>query len=136
MALSRHCIFFRDTIMLVLASIFVSSKLLVSFRFVLYSPDREESSISFIFLFFRILLVNFLVFFLRWFSSSPYLVFATFRPRTSQLLIAILEIDPEQALGLAKVIPSLVKLMRNLLSTGFSSEYDVAGVTDPFLQVQ
>lgn len=25
--------------------------------------------------------------------------------------------------------------MRNLLSTGFSSEYDVAGVTDPFLQV-
>ncbi|CAN0478546.1 unnamed protein product, partial [Hapterophycus canaliculatus] len=25
--------------------------------------------------------------------------------------------------------------MRNLLSTGFSSEYDIAGVTDPFLQV-
>lgn len=56
--------------------------------------------------------------------------------RVAQLLIAILEIDPDHASGLVKVIPSLVRLMRNLLSTGFSSEYDVAGVTDPFLQVR
>ncbi|CAM9923655.1 unnamed protein product [Sphacelaria rigidula] len=52
-----------------------------------------------------------------------------------QLLIAILEIDKKQAANLVKVIPALVRLMRNLLNTGFSSEYDVAGVTDPFLQV-
>ncbi|CAM9703895.1 unnamed protein product [Pylaiella littoralis] len=53
-----------------------------------------------------------------------------------QLLIAILEIDKAHASALVKVVPSLVRLMRNLLNTGFSSEYDVAGVTDPFLQVQ
>ncbi|CBN75745.1 Coatomer protein complex, gamma sub-unit [Ectocarpus siliculosus] len=53
-----------------------------------------------------------------------------------QLLIAILEIDEAHAEAVVKVVPSLVRLMRNLLSTGFSSEYDVAGVTDPFLQVQ
>eukprot|EP00903_Cladosiphon_okamuranus_P018668 g17182.t1 len=53
-----------------------------------------------------------------------------------QLLIAILEIDKAHAEALVKVIPSLVRLMKNLLSTGFSSEYDIAGVTDPFLQVQ
>lgn len=52
-----------------------------------------------------------------------------------QLLIAILEIDKAHAAALVKVVPSLVRLMKNLLSTGFSSEYDVAGVTDPFLQV-
>eukprot|EP00752_Nemacystus_decipiens_P003420 g3164.t1 len=53
-----------------------------------------------------------------------------------QLLIAILEIDKAHVAALVKVVPSLVRLMKNLLSTGFSSEYDVAGVTDPFLQVQ
>lgn len=52
-----------------------------------------------------------------------------------QLLTAILEIDEAHAAALVKVVPSLVRLMKNLLSTGFSSEYDVAGITDPFLQV-
>ena len=51
------------------------------------------------------------------------------------MLIAILEINKAHAAALVKVVPSLVRLMKNLLSTGFSSEYDVAGVTDPFLQV-
>lgn len=35
-----------------------------------------------------------------------------------------------------KLVPSLVKLLRNLLSMGFSPEHDVGGVSDPFLQVQ
>ena len=30
----------------------------------------------------------------------------------------------------------LVKMLRNLLSSGFSPDYDVGGVSDPFLQVQ
>jgi len=33
-------------------------------------------------------------------------------------------------------VPSLVKLLRNLLSMGYSPEHDVGGISDPFLQVQ
>lgn len=35
-----------------------------------------------------------------------------------------------------KLVPTLVKMLRNLLTSGFSPEYDVAGIADPFLQVQ
>lgn len=35
-----------------------------------------------------------------------------------------------------QLVPVLVKLLRNLLSQGFSPEHDVAGISDPFLQVQ
>ncbi|GLD97591.1 hypothetical protein PINS_up006281 [Pythium insidiosum] len=33
------------------------------------------------------------------------------------------------------LVPTLVRDLRNLLSMGYSSEYDVAGIVDPFLQV-
>mmetsp|Transcript_18547 Transcript_18547/g.27504 ORF Transcript_18547/g.27504 Transcript_18547/m.27504 type:complete len:963 (+) Transcript_18547:196-3084(+) len=35
-----------------------------------------------------------------------------------------------------RLVPTLVKLLRNLLSMGYSPEHDVGGVSDPFLQVQ
>lgn len=35
-----------------------------------------------------------------------------------------------------KLVPSLVKLLKNLLGTGFAPEHDVGGISDPFLQVQ
>ncbi|KAL7462372.1 hypothetical protein ACHAXS_002751 [Conticribra weissflogii] len=35
-----------------------------------------------------------------------------------------------------KLVPSLVKLLRNLLSMGYSPDHDVGGISDPFLQVQ
>jgi AP-1 complex subunit gamma-1 len=35
-----------------------------------------------------------------------------------------------------RLVPSLVKLLRNLLSMGYSPEHDVGGISDPFLQVQ
>ena len=35
-----------------------------------------------------------------------------------------------------RLVPVLVKLLRNLLSQGYSPEYDVGGISDPFLQVQ
>ncbi|KAL7553137.1 hypothetical protein ACHAWF_016402 [Thalassiosira exigua] len=36
----------------------------------------------------------------------------------------------------ARLVPTLVKLLRNLLSMGYSPEHDVGGISDPFLQVQ
>lgn len=35
-----------------------------------------------------------------------------------------------------RLVPSLVKLLRNLLSMGYSPDHDVGGISDPFLQVQ
>jgi len=35
-----------------------------------------------------------------------------------------------------RLVPMLVKMLRNLLGSGFSPEYDVGGISDPFLQVQ
>lgn len=35
----------------------------------------------------------------------------------------------------ASVAPALVRSLRNLLSVGYAPEHDVAGVSDPFLQV-
>jgi AP-1 complex subunit gamma-1 len=35
-----------------------------------------------------------------------------------------------------RLVPMLVKMLRNLLSSGSSPEYDIGGIADPFLQVQ
>jgi AP-1 complex subunit gamma-1 len=35
-----------------------------------------------------------------------------------------------------QLVPILVKLLRNLLSQGYSPDHDVGGISDPFLQVQ
>lgn len=35
-----------------------------------------------------------------------------------------------------RLVPMLVKMLRNLLGSGYSPEYEVAGISDPFLQVQ
>jgi len=38
--------------------------------------------------------------------------------------------------ALLKLVPTLVKLLRNLLGKGYTPEIDVSGISDPFLQVQ
>jgi AP-1 complex subunit gamma-1 len=35
-----------------------------------------------------------------------------------------------------KLVPSLVKMLRNLIGSGYAPEHDVGGISDPFLQVQ
>ena len=35
-----------------------------------------------------------------------------------------------------KVVPTLVRMLRNMLGSGYSAEYEVSGISDPFLQVQ
>lgn len=66
-----------------------------------------------------------------------------------QLMTQILMIDYRNALeegedpygtpcrgAFLRLVPTLVKMLRNLISSGFSADRDVAGVSDPFLQVQ
>ena len=52
-----------------------------------------------------------------------------------QLMIMIIEQDQGMAANFGRLVSSLVRLLKNLLSMGYSPEHDVAGITDPFLQV-
>lgn len=42
---------------------------------------------------------------------------------------AVIEIYRQQ-------VPTLCKILRSLVVSGFSADYDVSGITDPFLQVK
>lgn len=53
-----------------------------------------------------------------------------------QLITDIFEVCPEQKDEFRKIVPSLVRLLKNFLSMGFSPEHDVGGITDPFMQVK
>lgn len=53
-----------------------------------------------------------------------------------QLIIEVLEIAPEMKPEYEKLVPALVRLLRNFISMGFSPEHDVGGITDPFIQVK
>jgi AP-1 complex subunit gamma-1 len=53
-----------------------------------------------------------------------------------QLMIEVLHLIPETKTEYLKLVPSLVRLLRNFISMGFSPEHDVAGITDPFMQVK
>jgi len=66
-----------------------------------------------------------------------------------QLMTQVLMIDYQNALegdenpfdtdcrkAFLRLVPMLVKMLRSLLSSGHSPEYEIAGIADPFLQVQ
>lgn len=53
-----------------------------------------------------------------------------------QLMIDVLDLVPTEHAEYVKLVPSLVRLLRNLISSGFSPEHDVGGITDPFIQVK
>lgn len=66
-----------------------------------------------------------------------------------QLMTQVLMIDYRNALeenedpfetecrqSFLRLVPTLVKMLRNLLNTGYSPDHDVGGISDPFLQVQ
>jgi AP-1 complex subunit gamma-1 len=52
-----------------------------------------------------------------------------------QLMTEVLEILPSMTEEYRRLVPSLVRLLRNFISMGYSPEHDVGGITDPFLQV-
>lgn len=54
----------------------------------------------------------------------------------ASLMIEMCKLDPKVIEGFRKMVPHLVRVFSSLLQYGFSPEYDVGGVTDPFLQVK
>ena len=52
------------------------------------------------------------------------------------LMIEMCKLDASVVDGFRKFVPHLVRIFSSLLQYGFSPEYDVGGVTDPFLQVK
>jgi len=53
-----------------------------------------------------------------------------------QLMIEICEMEPSNVEQFRKGVPNLVRILKSLVLSGYAPEYDVGGVTDPFLQVK
>uniref|UniRef100_A0AAQ4PA35 AP-1 complex subunit gamma n=1 Tax=Gasterosteus aculeatus aculeatus TaxID=481459 RepID=A0AAQ4PA35_GASAC len=51
------------------------------------------------------------------------------------LIIELCEQNPETLERFRKTVPDLVQIMKGLVLSGYSPEHDVAGISDPFLQV-
>ncbi|TPX35074.1 hypothetical protein SmJEL517_g02482 [Synchytrium microbalum] len=52
------------------------------------------------------------------------------------LLTEMCQYSPAATADVRKLVPALVRHLKNLVTAGFSPEHDVSGVTDPFLQVK
>uniref|UniRef100_G3PMC9 AP-1 complex subunit gamma n=1 Tax=Gasterosteus aculeatus aculeatus TaxID=481459 RepID=G3PMC9_GASAC len=52
------------------------------------------------------------------------------------LIIELCEQNPETLERFRKTVPDLVQIMKGLVLSGYSPEHDVAGISDPFLQVR
>ncbi|ELU06271.1 hypothetical protein CAPTEDRAFT_156364 [Capitella teleta] len=52
------------------------------------------------------------------------------------LLTCMCEKSPDTLSHFRKLVPQLVRILKNLIMAGYSPEHDVSGVSDPFLQVK
>lgn len=52
------------------------------------------------------------------------------------LMLDICKMEPAAVEIYRQQVPTLCKILRSLLVGGFSADYDVSGITDPFLQVK
>jgi AP-1 complex subunit gamma-1 len=52
------------------------------------------------------------------------------------LMIEMCDRSPDMLAHFRKMVPQLVRILKNLIMAGYSPEHDVSGVSDPFLQVK
>ncbi|BDA45799.1 AP-1 complex subunit gamma-1 [Coccomyxa sp. Obi] len=52
------------------------------------------------------------------------------------LMLEVCAVEPAAIEAYRRHVPSLCKVLRSLLMSGFAPEHDVSGITDPFLQIQ
>jgi hypothetical protein len=52
------------------------------------------------------------------------------------LMLEVCELEPAVVNKYRALVPLLCKILRTLLSGGYSPEHDVGGINDPFLQVK
>ncbi|XP_071447728.1 AP-1 complex subunit gamma-1 isoform X2 [Hetaerina americana] len=52
------------------------------------------------------------------------------------LITEMCEHSPDTLAHFKKIVPNLVRILKNLILAGYSPEHDVSGVSDPFLQVR
>jgi AP-1 complex subunit gamma-1 len=52
-----------------------------------------------------------------------------------KLMYEMTQLEPTTVESLRKQVPTLVRVLKNLVLSGYAPEHDVNGITDPFLQV-
>ena len=52
------------------------------------------------------------------------------------LITEMSERSPDTLAHFKKLVPNLVRILKNLIMSGYSPEHDVNGISDPFLQVR
>ena len=55
---------------------------------------------------------------------------------TMTLIQEILNIEPERVKAFRKYTKVMIKILKNLIHSGYAPEYDIQGIKDPFLQVK